>query len=164
MSELPWKRIVYSLESLVLFLVPNLLSSDVDAGLGLLLSSYSCCPACLVNLLLWFYYVSWFGSFHFVPSVCSLRLRTLSHCPRCACNCLLEHLIMVASDLLGKPGVCHPPIGYLFCVFSSWYVETWTFSNCVLRLLCKPSVCTAISWPWFVRIEGVFLLLTSDTV
>lgn len=70
MSELPWNRIVYFLESLVLFLVPNLLSLDVDSSWvpvtqGLDLAAvHSCLPAS------WTFYcaftVSWFGSFHFV--------------------------------------------------------------------------------------------------
>lgn len=169
MSELPWNRIVYFLESLVLFLVPNLLSSNVNSSWVPVMQGLDlCCRPTLVQPASWTFYcgftVSWFGSFHFVPSVCSLRLRTLSHCPRCACNCLLEHLIMVASDLLGKPGVCHPPVGYLFCVLTLWFLICWSdvlklghfqivFWDC---MLCKPCVCTAVVWPCLVRIVGVF--------
>lgn len=142
MSELPWNRIVYFLESLALFLVPNLLSLDVNSSWvpvmqGLDLAVIHSCPACLMNLLLCFYcFLVW--QFPLCPSVCSLRLRTLPTVPDVlviAYWSILSWLHLTCWVSLGF--VIHPLVlcfNSLVLDMLKWCIETCTFSNCVLRL------------------------------
>lgn len=93
MSELPWNRIVYFLESLFLFLVPNLLSSDVNSSWVPVMQGLDlCCRPTLVQPASWTFYcgftVSWLGSFPLCAFCLFTETSYFIHCPRCACNCL----------------------------------------------------------------------------